>query len=344
MHSTSLFLLIVGVSLSLAVPTVKLPNGLRGQELVDQINKDGQWKAALHPRFTGKTIEQIRGHLGAIRKPRQKKLPEKFKNSYEHIPASFDARINWPQCADVVGHIYDQSICSNSWAVSAAATMSDHLCIATNGTNKTPISAIDITSCCKDCGNCKGGDTYEAFDWIYTHGISSGSDYSTDSYCKPYPFAPCEHNNKTAYQTCEDVANTLQCSKSCQKGYKDRTYSQDKFYSHGIVLTWINVKEIQRVIMAYGSTTATFDVYEDFLYYQSGVYQHNTGKDKPIGSLAVRMIGWGTENGVDYWLLANQWNSDWGDKGLGKFIRGIDNCGVESYVVTGQIDTSRLPK
>ncbi|KAI6195750.1 Pept-C1 domain-containing protein [Aphelenchoides besseyi] len=56
-----------------------------------------------------------------------------------------------------------------------------------------------------------------------------------------------------------------------------------------------------------------------------------------IGGHAVRAIGWGTENGVDYWLLANQWNSDWGDNGLVKFIRGINNCGIEDYVTVGGV-------
>ncbi|KAI6195724.1 Papain family cysteine protease [Aphelenchoides besseyi] len=106
--------------------------------------------------------------------------------------------------------------------------------------------------------------------------------------------------------------------------------------------TEANVKAVQGFIKQYGSVVIVFDEFEDFLYYKSGVYQH-TGDDELIGGHAVRAIGWGTENGVDYWLLANQWNSDWGDNGLVKFIRGVDNCGVESYVVTGEADTSRLP-
>lgn len=47
--------------------------------------------------------------------------------------------------------------------------------------------------------------------------------------------------------------------------------------------------------------------------YQSGVYRHVTGKR--VSGHAVRIFGWGTENGVPYWLCANSWNTDWGDKG-----------------------------
>lgn len=47
------------------------------------------------------------------------------------------------------------------------------------------------------------------------------------------------------------------------------------------------------------------------------------------------MIGWGVENGAKYWLIANSWNMDWGDKGLIKILRGENHCGIESEVVAG---------
>ena len=34
-----------------------------------------------------------------------------------------------------------------------------------------------------------------------------------------------------------------------------------------------------------------------------------------LGGHAIKILGWGVEGGVDYWLVANSWNSDWGDKG-----------------------------
>ena len=45
----------------------------------------------------------------------------------------------------------------------------------------------------------------------------------------------------------------------------------------------------------------------------TGVYRHVTGK--LINGHAVKILGWGVENGVDYWLAANSWNTHWGDKG-----------------------------
>ena len=35
-----------------------------------------------------------------------------------------------------------------------------------------------------------------------------------------------------------------------------------------------------------------------------------------LGGHAIKVMGWGTEGGKDYWLVANSWNEDWGDKVL----------------------------
>lgn len=34
-----------------------------------------------------------------------------------------------------------------------------------------------------------------------------------------------------------------------------------------------------------------------------------------LGGHAIKILGWGEENGTPYWLAANSWNSDWGDNG-----------------------------
>ena len=46
----------------------------------------------------------------------------------------------------------------------------------------------------------------------------------------------------------------------------------------------------------------------------TGVYKHVTGE--ALGGHAVKMMGWGVEGGVKYWLVANSWNTDWGDNGM----------------------------
>ncbi|KAA3669771.1 cathepsin B, partial [Paragonimus westermani] len=82
-----------------------------------------------------------------------------------------------------------------------------------------------------------------------------------------------------------------------------------------------------------GPMEATFDVYADFVNYDKGIYYHIAGEY--MGGHAVKLLGWGVTNGTKYWLLANSWNEDWGEKGFFRILRGVDECGIESDVVAG---------
>lgn len=95
------------------------------------------------------------------------------------------------------------------------------------------------------------------------------------------------------------------------------------------------VEDIQTEILTNGPVEASFEVYEDFLTYKSGVYVKSSGSGKGLGGHSVKIIGWGVENSTSYWIVANSWNEDWGDKGFFKIRRGTNECGIEKQVVAG---------
>lgn len=81
------------------------------------------------------------------------------------------------------------------------------------------------------------------------------------------------------------------------------------------------------------------DVYADFMTYKSGVYAHTTGDY--LGGHAIKIIGWGTENGVDYWLCANSWDLGFGINGYFMIQRGTDESGIEDGCIAGTPATSK---
>jgi len=45
---------------------------------------------------------------------------------------------------------------------------------------------------------------------------------------------------------------------------------------------------------------------------------------------AVLLVGYGTEDDVDFWLVKNSWSSSWGDNGFFKIERGVNMCGISN--------------
>ena len=86
------------------------------------------------------------------------------------------------------------------------------------------------------------------------------------------------------------------------------------------------------------TSRSSTQVYSDFEDYAGGIYQRTTGK--PAGGHAVKIVGWGVENGTKYWKVANSWNPYWGEKGYFRIVRGTNEGGIESQVVGSAADAT----
>lgn len=307
-------------------------------EIMKKVNSDpnSTWRAGVNNKFKNATMKDVVKLLGSKYISQEEfddQLPIMVHDINDDLPDTFDLRTQYPQCTSI-GHIQDQSSCGSCWANSAAGVMSDRWCIHNNNSNQVKyISVADIMSCCHLCGNgCDGGFPFQAFLYWGYNGVPTGADNGDTATCKPYPFPKCDHHVSGSYGPCpSDEYPTPSCVKSCQNS-SGLDYNSDKTRGTGYKLSR-EEKQIRQDIIKNGSVSASFTVYEDFVQYKSGVYQHHTGK--ALGGHAVRIVGWGIENTTPYWLVANSWNEDWGDKGYFKIIRGTNDCGFESQICAG---------
>jgi len=316
-----------------ANPTQMLRPG--SQEMVDHVNKLGStWRAAVSERFENMPLHTIKRMMGVpLDALKPKRLP-KLLHSTKDVPDSFDARTQWPKCP-TIQEVRDQGSCGSCWAFGAVEAMSDRICIQSQGKFNFHISAEDLVSCCDSCGfGCDGGFPEAAWEWFVGTGIVTGGNYNSNQGCQPYSIAACDHHVNGTMAPCSGEEPTPDCSNQCMSGYST-AYKNDKKFGKTAYTIDDDETQIQTEIMTNGPVEAAFTVYADFLTYKSGVYQHVSGQE--LGGHAVKILGWGVDKGVKYWIVANSWNEEWGNKGFFNILRGSDECGIESGIVGGQM-------
>uniref|UniRef100_A0A6B2EA13 Putative cathepsin b n=1 Tax=Phlebotomus kandelakii TaxID=1109342 RepID=A0A6B2EA13_9DIPT len=319
----------------LAASALADPNHPLSQEFIDIVNEKAQtWRAGRNfPEDTSLTY--LRSLMGVHPDADNFRLPVKLLHDEgdDDLPDNFDSRQQWPNCP-TINEIRDQGSCGSCWAFGAVEAMSDRYCIHSDAKQHFRFSAEDLVACCHTCGfGCSGGFPGAAWSYWVHKGLVSGGPFGSDQGCQPYAIAPCEHHVNGTRPSCEgEGGKTPKCQKKCQDSY-NVAYKDDKHFGKSSYSVSRQEKQIRLEIMKNGPVEGAFTVYEDLINYKDGVYQHVHGKE--LGGHAIRILGWGTENGTPYWLIANSWNTDWGDNGFFKILRGEDHCGIEGSVSAG---------
>lgn len=304
-------------------------------DIIEKINSaQTTWKAGVSSRFFDKSMDHVASLCGALSGGPlldTKVFPEALRNSVAP-PKEFDSRAEWGDKCPSLNQIRDQASCGSCWAMSAAETMSDRLCIESGGKEQVYLSAQDLVSCCGfSCGfGCSGGFPSGAWNYFVKTGLVTGGPYGDKDACFPYALPQCSHHVNGSFPSCSEGGSSPSCPHSCKNG---ANWSADKHKGVKSYAIRSSESDIQMEILQHGPVQAAFTVYEDFPNYKSGVYQHVTGRS--LGGHAIKIIGWGEEDGTPYWLVANSWNVEWGDKGYFKILRGANECGIESSVVAG---------
>jgi len=274
------------------------------QDIVDEIKAKATTWWPVEPEdniFKFHTEEQIIGMMGTkIDEERDRRVADEMgitgydDESTVDLPANFDSREEWTDCPF---DIKDQGHCGSCWAFGAVESLEDRICIRTGGKMKQDLSEQQMVSCNFVGFGCSGGWPLSAMGFLSTIGVVTEE-------CQPY--------------TSGDSGEAWGCSFSCE----DSEVSSERWMCQ---YPWMSFTSsgIKADIKKYGPVETGFDVYEDFIQYSGGIYKYTTGGY--LGGHAVKIVGWGEEEGTKYWLAANSWSESWGEKGFFRIAEG--QCG-----------------
>ncbi len=145
--------------------------------------------------------------------------------------------------------------------------------------------------------------------------------------------------------TCDFLRHTGTPTEACMPYHADDTIPCDNHcsFSDMELLTiqnwgWIasNQAAIKTRILD-GPVYVAFTVYEDFMAYTGGIYEHLWGEVE--AGHAVALVGWNDEQ--SYWILKNSWGPEWGENGYFRMKYG--QCGMEGAACWLTVNTPTFP-
>ncbi|KAJ4773379.1 hypothetical protein LUZ62_057636 [Rhynchospora pubera] len=252
-------------------------------------------------RFADMTNEEFRRHLGL----RSGALESRSRGNgnatggFENVDdGALPDSIDWRDHG-AVAPVKDQGSCGSCWAFSTVAAVEGINQIVTG--ELISLSEQELIECDSTSNQgCNGGLMDDAFDFIIKNG---GIDTEKD-----YPYlardGKCDILRKNSRVVSID-------------GYKDVPQNDEKALKQAVAHQPVSV-----AIEAGG---------REFQLYTSGVFTGRCGTNLDHGVVAV---GYGTDNGVDYWIVRNSWGPTWGENGYIRMQRNIESaagkCGIAS--------------
>lgn len=216
------------------------------------------------------------------------------------LPTSIDWRDK-----GVVNNVKNQGQCGSCWSFSTLSSVESAVAIKTGVLNV--LSEQELVDCdnFKNGGSnhgCNGGLMDNAFTWIgKQNGVCSNADY-------PYVSGITKTSGTCQQSSCKPVANTDVLK------YVDIQKNSDS--------SMMAALSMQPVSVAIQADQQAFQLYS------SGVFTSTCGSTLDHG---VALVGYGSLNGLDHYILRNSWGSSWGVGGYMYLGRGNDPLTGKPY-------------
>ncbi|KAF7279592.1 cathepsin L-like proteinase [Rhynchophorus ferrugineus] len=204
------------------------------------------------------------------------------------------ASVDWR--SNAVTPVKNQGNCGSCWAFSL--TGSTEGAYALKYGNVVALSEQQLVDCTTDLNfGCDGGYLEDNFPYISKKGLQSESSY-------PYEGVDgkCRYDESNVVTRVDDYVAI----------YEDEEALQNAVGTVGPVSIAINADFIQ--------------------FYDSGIFHMAICYIFGLNH-GVLAVGYGSENGEDYWIIKNSWGADWGENGYIRFKRGVNECGMAEDTV-----------
>jgi cathepsin X len=199
--------------------------------------------------------------------------------------------------------------CGSCWAHGTMSALADRIQIMRGlKWNSQPNLALQVLLNCGNAGTCHGGSPDAAYQYVRENGIP-------DETCQVY-----EADDRTCEpdHICENCSPSGGCT--AVKTYK--TFFVDE---QGSVS---GENKMMAEIYARGPIACGIADPPSLKAYRGGIYEDTT-HDTQI-SHVISVVGWGVENGTEYWVGRNSWGSWWGEDGNFRIVKGVNNLAIES--------------
>jgi len=249
-------------------------------------------------QFTDLTPQEFKDRfVGGLKRDVSLYGCKSFTSSASGAPSSIDWRNK-----GAVSSVQDQGQCGSCWAFSATGAIEGAWAISKG--QLINLSDQQLVDCAngREYGShgCNGGQMDGGFKYVIENGQCTETSYSYSSGVT---------KSAGSCQKCSPVVHISSCS---------------------------DVKPNDQISLkaAVAQQPVSVAIEADTRYFQSysgGVLTSSScGTNLDHG---VLVVGYGTENGQDYWLVKNSWSESWGDKGYVKIARSSSTndpgvCGI----------------
>jgi len=243
---------------------------------------------------------------------------DQFRYSRSALPDSYNAVTE-----GLVSPIKDQGYCGS--CVAFATTALIETCFKKVTGEFGDYSEQLLVDCAYDyrdswnnklANGCKGAAGHGYAKWL----VDTKPKLSSE---KAYPYT--DYNN-VAWNS----PSVSSDPKTCPATYK--SFSQGAVITGGYWTDKGDEETLKRLVVENGAVLTLIKAHGGFHNYKGGVFEGCEPNVKPDHAVAV--VGYGTENGQDYWLVKNSWGTSKGENGYYKLQRGVRMCGLGDFLVT----------